>query len=223
MEMLVVLAIITLLTVITISGQSQFNRSLVLTDTTYTVAFSLREAQTLGLSSRVFNAVQDAGYGIRFSRSTPTSYSLFSDQSPASPGSTQGGICPGHTFTSGPDARPGNCIYDNASELVRTYTFNQGFSISRFCGTTASGTEYCSSDSTPLDHLDVVYMRPSTDSVITGIRGSSLYQFTSALIRVASPDGGAERCVQVSKVGQVAVINCPDPNKEDEALPDDEK
>lgn len=208
-EMLVVLAIITLITVVAVTGQSDFNRSLILTDTAYTVAFSLREAQTLGLSSRVFNAVQDAGYGIRFARSTPTSYMLFSDQIPASPGSTQSGICPGHTFSTGPDARPGNCVYDNATELVRTYSFNQGFTVRSFCGTTAAGSQYCTTDSTPLDAIDIVYMRPSTDSVITGVRGSTLYQMTSAVIRVASPDGAAERCIQVSKVGQVAVVTCP--------------
>src|SRR5690606_12620583 len=103
-------------------------------------------------SSRVFNTVQDAGYGIRFSAATPRSYILFSDLKPASPGSTQSGLCPGHEAASGPDARPGNCIYNDASELVRTYTFNQGFRVSGFCGTALNGTQHCSnSDSHPLD------------------------------------------------------------------------
>lgn len=209
-EMLVVLAIITVVTVIAVTGQTTFNRSLLLADTAYTVAFSIREAQSLGLSSRTFGTIQDAGYGIRFSRSTPGSYLLFADSTTASPGNTQSGLCPGHTVTTGPEARPGNCVYDGTGELVRTYSFSRGFTVASFCGTTTGGAKVCSTDSTPLDHLDISFMRPSTDSVIMATRGSTLVKLVDAALRIRSADGVSERCVIVSKVGQIGVIStCP--------------
>ncbi len=213
-EMLVVLSIVLVLSTIMITGQSTFNRSLLLSDTAYTIAFSIREAQTLGLSSRVFSSVQNAGYGIRFDAYTPSSYIQFSDIYPASPGNSQSGICPGHAGIAGsPDARPGNCIYDpyypptvTVDELVRTYTLNRGFYVSAFCGTSAQGQK-CST--TDFDTLDIVFMRPSTNAVIIGKRSSTLTQLSDAYIRLKSPDGLSERCIFVTKVGQVAVNACP--------------
>lgn len=207
-EMLVVLAIIVIVTTIAINGQSSFNKSLLLTDTAYTMAFSIREAQSLGLSSRLFGTVQNAGYGIYVSRTTPTSYIFYADTNPVSPGTSLGGICPGHTVTSGPDAKPGNCLFDVVGEQVRSYTLNRGFTISRFCGYDPSiAAERCST--TNLDSMSIEYLRPDTQSIITGVRNGTPIELTSATLYLASPDGTTERCVSVSKVGQVAVNTCP--------------
>jgi len=207
--MLVVLAIIVIVTGIAINGQSSFNKTVILTDTAYTLAFSIREAQSLGLSSRLFNGIQNAAYGVHFSNATTiTNYTLFADTNPASPGSSQGGVCPGHTVSSGPEAKPGNCTYDVPTEAVRTSTFNRGFKISKFCGfDTALNATRCSG--TNLDSLDIVYLRPNTQSIITGKRSGAPMALENATIYVASPDGGTERCVSVSKVGQVSVGVCP--------------
>ena len=73
-EMLVVLAIIIMITAIVINGQSTYNRSILLTDTVYTVAYSIRQAQSLGLASRGTTVgasiVSNAGYGVRFAGSS---------------------------------------------------------------------------------------------------------------------------------------------------------
>ncbi|MBU2104034.1 type II secretion system GspH family protein [Patescibacteria group bacterium] len=207
-EMLVVLAIIVIVTGIAINGQSSFNKTVILTDTAYTLAFSIREAQSLGLSSRYFGGFQNAGYGVHFSSGSLTSYILFADTNPGIPGSSQGGICPGHTVASGPEARPGNCTYELPSEGVRTSTFNRGFKISKFCGfDRALNSTRCSD--TNLDSLNIVYLRPNTQSIITGKRSGAPMSLENATIYVASPDGGTERCVSVSKVGQVSVGVCP--------------
>lgn len=211
-EMLVVLAIIVIVSLIAITGQGNFNRSLILTDTAYTLAFSVREAQSLGLSSRFFKGFQNAGYGIHLTNAVPTSYSLFADTAPDVPGSSQGGLCPGHSVASGPDAKPGNCRYDTVEEQVRAYSFNRGFKISKFCGFDKSiNDNRCSGVGLGnLSALDITYLRPNTQSVILGVlQGGSLVALTNAVIYVASPDGSAERCVSVSKVGQVAVGTCP--------------
>lgn len=206
-EMLVSLGIILVITTIVLLSQNGFNKNLIIVDTTYTVAYTLRQAQTFGLSSRKFGTVQNAGYGAYFINGSPTSYTLFVDSLPAAPGTTQSGLCPGHTQTTGLEARPGNCLYDSASEVVTTYNLNQGFKISRFCGTDTAGTVRCSG--VYLDSLHISFMRPSTQAVMLGVRAGAIVELTSASIYVTSPDGMYERCVNVSKVGQIAVGTCP--------------
>ncbi len=208
-EMVVVLGIIVVITSVALLGQRSFDRSLVLTDTAYTLAFSIREAQSLALSGRrTASSVQDAGYGIFIEQASPiTSYTLFADVHPATPQVHNIAYCPGHTTTREPEAKPGNCLYtDMTSERVRTYSINRGFTISRFCGTVGSN-RYCSSDSaSPLTAMHLSYVRGITDSVILGIRSGNPLALDSATIYVAAPGGQSERCVSVSKVGQVSVI-----------------
>lgn len=205
-EMLVSLGIILIITSIVLLGQNSFNKNLVLVDTAYTVAFTLRQAQTLALSSRKVGTIQNAGYGTHFANGSMTSYSLFSDTVPSAPGNGQSGKCPGHTATSGLESRPGNCLYDNTTEVVSTYNLNYGFKVSRFCGVDTGGVTRCSG--VYLDTLDVSFLRPSTQAIMLGTRAGALVELVSAKIYVTSPDGLEERCINVTKVGQIAVGTC---------------
>lgn len=209
-EMLVSLGIIVIITAIVLLGQSNFNRSLVLVDTAYTIAFTLRQAQTLGLSSKKFGTIQNAGYGVHFVGETPTAYELFADSLPAAPGNSQGGLCVGHSAQSGADAKPGNCLYDSISERVNAYTLNRGFTIKKVCGKDSSGTLRCSGSEggNYLDVLDITFLRPNTQASILGLRSGVPLELTSASIYVSSPDGDQVRCVNITKVGQVAVGTC---------------
>lgn len=206
-EMIVVLAIVIIITTIALLGQSSFNRSMVLTDTAYTIAFSIREAQALGISSRTFGGTQDAGYGLRFTDGSPTSYKLFADTYPQAPGDTQfTALCPGHpnVASTNPEAKPGDCIQTLESEVVRTYSLNNGFYISRFCGRRSNGSQRCNGPA--MDSLNIVYLRPNTESVITAVNGNVRTALVDATIRISSPDGQIERCIYISKVGQVSVL-----------------
>jgi hypothetical protein len=205
-EMLVSLGIILVITIIVLLGENTFNKNLVLIDTSYTVAFTLRQAQSLGLSSRKSGQIQNAGYGVYFANGATTSYYLFSDIVPATPGTSQGGLCPGHAVTSGLEARPGNCLYDGVSEIVTTYNLNRGFKVSRFCAVDMGGQPRCSGEY--LDSLAITFLRPSTQAVILGTRAGALVELVSAKIYVTSPDGFQERCITVTKVGQIAVGAC---------------
>jgi len=215
-EMMVVLIIIVVITMVAVTGQTTFNRSLLLTDTAYTIAFSIREAQTLGLSSRVASGVYNAGYGIRFSTANPSSYLLYADTAPAAPGNSRGGVCDGHTEpSSSPDSHPGDCMYDataTPAELIRTYTLNRGFTVYRFCGTLVEdGEDICSG--LTFETLDITFMRPSTNAtLIAHVAGALPVALSDATIYLRSPDGGgeniAERCITVSTVGQIAVGSC---------------
>lgn len=205
MEMVVVLGIMVAITTIALVGQSSFSRSIVLTDTAYTIAFSIREAQALGISSRVFGNTQNAGYGVHFSAASPTSYALFADTFPGRTNNIQpAALCPGHAVGTGPEARPGDCKQTEVSEIVRTYSFNNGYRISGFCGIQSGGTERCNGY---LTALDITYLRPSTLSVISGIReNGAIVPLESATIQVTTAQGTASRCILVSKVGQVSVV-----------------
>ncbi len=207
-EMVVVLAIIVIITTVALLGQSSFNQSLILTDTAYTVAFSIRQAQSQGLSSQRFGSLQNAGYGIHVVSGVTDSYILFADILPVSPGSgLSGGICAGHTASSGLDAKPGDCLYTNGTELSQRYTFNKGFTLSSFCGTDLVGVERCSG--TYFDSLDVTFLRPNTQATILGVRSGVVTALASASFHITTPNGLGERCVTVNKVGQVSVDTCP--------------
>ncbi len=207
-EMLVVLAIIVTVTAIALVGQTSFNRSIVLTETAYNIALSIRESQSYGLSTRAFGSIQNSGYGMRFSRLTPTQYTTYADIYPAAPG-TNTPRCPGHTDRSAtsPEARPGNCFYSNATELIKTYTLVRGFRISQFCGVTAAGTQVCSTTGT-LSNLDIVFLRPNTETIITGNNGTT--GFARATITISSPDNTVSRCINVTALGAITVAaTCP--------------
>ncbi len=212
-EMLVVLAIMTIITSIVLFGQGTFNRSISLTDTAYTIALSVRQAQSLGLSSRIFSGVQNAGYGTHFARGS-NSYIVFADTQ--KPGSNPPPATCLLSSGSTPDTKPGNCLYDaitSPDAIFQTYSLNKGFTIKRFCGKQSTGgAQVCSDDSSsPIDGLDIVYVRPNPESIMTAMRGAIQIPLSSASVYVASPDGVALRSVCVSLAGQVSVITgtCP--------------
>ncbi|CAN5756105.1 hypothetical protein BH11PAT2_BH11PAT2_02270 [soil metagenome] len=202
-EMLVVLGIIAIISAIAVTGQSTYNQNLLLTNTAYTVAFSAREAQSFGLSSRKFGSVQNPGYGLHFDRALPSSYLLFADISKtlAAPSS-----CPLGTIGA-PDQKPGNCVYDSAAPadgIQETFNFSRGFTIQSFCGV-AGAVTYCSTDSTPLSTLDMVFTRPNTSSTISGTRSGSRVEFTCAQMTITDASRVATKTVRVSKLGEISI------------------
>lgn len=209
-ELIVVLAIISILLVVIVVGQGSFDKTLTITDTAYTVALTVREAQTFGLSSRVKNGVTNTAYGVHFASANPRAYTMFADIYPAAPGLTGSAICPGHPAATSPDAKPGNCMYDaTQNELVQTFTFNRGFTITNICGRDTGGTIRCTSTGY-LTGLDVVFLRPNTDSVVTGLTSGGTVGLTDARITLQAPQGGT-RLICVTSVGQVSVASstCP--------------
>lgn len=206
-EMIVVLAIIVSITGIVLTGQENFNRTLRSTDTAYTVALSIRQAQTYGLSSRTFGGAGNAGYGIHIGSTTPQLYLLFADVSKLA------GIpayCP-VGVAGQPDQKPGNCLYDpTGSELVQTYTFGRGFIIGNACGHDLGDITRCTGDGY-LTGIDMTFIRPNTDSVITGLRGVGNIQLKDAQIQILTPAGGGTRYVCLTRSGEVSVASttCP--------------
>ena len=206
MEMLVVLAIIAIITVIVVTGQSNYNKTLLLTDTTYGVALSARQAQSFGLASRKYGSVQNPGYGLHFVSGAPGSYTVFADTVNTLPAP---GNCPlGVAGT--PEQKPGNCRFDAADGVVNTYTFSRGFTVSQFCGKVGL-TKYCSTGSGHLTTLDLVFTRPNTSTTLSGlVNGSVLTSFSCAEVTLADASGQATRTIRFSSIGEISINqSCP--------------
>jgi prepilin-type N-terminal cleavage/methylation domain-containing protein len=206
-ELIVVLAIIIIITTVTITSQSDYNRSLIITNTAYTVALSVREAQSLGLSSRTFSGIQNAGYGVNFLYETPTQYHAFADiiASPANP------LCPTGSANT-PEAKPGNCRYDGTSEILTTYNLNKGFRIYDYCGIRTNGSSACGVHSAWTE-MNILFLRPNTEAIMSMEHtNGNAYELTCAVIWIVPPGNATSnmKCITVSQVGQVSVPQtCP--------------
>lgn len=207
MELLVVLAIIITITGVVLSSQSSFNRTLILANTTYDVALTLRDAETYGLGSRVTTSgASNAGYGLHFQKSTPGIFTLFSDINSASGAADN---CHPVADSSTPNARPGNCVYDAAmSERVLDYTLGNGITVTNMCAF-SSGAWSCSSGS--VTSLDIVFSRPDSDPKmsVNGTYNSS-FPVTAACLTLSSPQGGS-KFVRVEMSGSITAnaTSCP--------------
>lgn len=220
-ELLVVLAIIGIISVVALNSQSSFNKTLILANTAYDIALTIRSAQTFGIGSRAVTGttIANAGYGVYFEAATPGSFVLFADTYPV-PSNDPLTNCHPQVDTSAPDARPGNCVYDAGygnpvqTERVMDYVLGNGMTISDLCAYTGNGnTRICANGRSQgygnltNTSLDIVFARPNPDASIRGNDGSP---YASACITIASPQGG-ERYVRVESSGAITASATPCP------------
>ncbi len=204
-ELLVVLAIIMVITTITLTSQGSFNKTLTLANTAYDIALSFRSAETYGIGSRVAGTVSNTGYGLHFNRAAQDSFTLFADTYPVV-GSSPSLLChvPPTNDPIGPAAKPGNCSYDaGQGELVTDYALGNRITISNFCA--LSGTWSCANTGA-ISTMNVVFARPNPDPFIR----TNVSSATAACIAVTSPQGGF-RYVSVAASGAITAnaTSCP--------------
>lgn len=183
---MVVLAIIMAVSAVVITSQGSFNKTIILANTAYDIALTIRSAQSFGIGSRNRASAINTGYGVHIGEGN--SFTLFADTLPAA-------VC------DRPDCNPGNYLYEGGDEFVNTYTLGNGITIDDFCvddGITGYSCEHTS--------LDIVFVRPNPDAFIHA-DGSSAVSYARACLVVVSPQGG-EKYVSVSKSGQI-VANAP--------------
>lgn len=208
-ELLVVLAIITIITAVVFTSQSSFNKTLVLANTAYDVALTIRYAESYGLGSRAFGSSVDTGYGIHFASGTKTSFILFADTYP--PVGT-GSLChPAPSYDpTGPSALSGNCSFDaSQGEQVQVYTLGNAITISDFCAQ-SNGTWLCASTG-GLTSLDVVFSRPNpTPFMSENGSYSATFPVTASCITLSSAQGGV-KYISIGAAGQIstAATSCP--------------
>ncbi|MDD2657219.1 MAG: hypothetical protein PHD04_00975 [Candidatus Pacebacteria bacterium] len=183
MELMIVFAIIVTISGVVLSSQSTFNKTLVLSNTAYDIALSLRSAETYGISSRVSGATANAGYGVHVEAATLSSFIFFADTSP-------GASC------TRPDCRPGDYAFSSGLDTtVQTYALGNGIRVGDFC--VYNGSWICSRNG-DLPSLDIVFERPNPDAYIHA--GSTLY--SKACLTIRSPQGGF-RFISISSSGQI--------------------
>jgi prepilin-type N-terminal cleavage/methylation domain-containing protein len=176
-ELLMVVAIFSVISLIVLTNHSKFNSSVLLGSLAYNIGLSVREAQVYGLSVREYNSNFKVGYGIHFAN--PTSYFLFAD------------VDADRRYDSGVDS------------IVRMYTAGQGHTLSKYCGIKVDGQRDCSDGSTSatISHLDVVFYRPDPDA---NISSNQFGAYSGAEITVGSPSGET-RTITIASTGQIAV------------------
>jgi hypothetical protein len=171
-----VVAIVVVISALVIVGHANFRGSILLSNLTYEVALSIREAQVFGLGAReatISGSDFDTGYGIHFDRNTPDAYTLFADLNR-------------------------DLDFDEDTETVHIYTLRENYTIGRFCVVLSGGGQSCSDGS--LDSMSIIFDRPEPDAIIR----AGAQQYPEAHITVRSPQGN-ERSIEVTATGQIAV------------------
>ena len=206
-EMLVVMTIMLLITGALLLRQSRFDSSTILRSLAYGVALSVRQAQVYGTSvvGTSTTAVAcgsgfysngncyAAGYGLYFSAANPTGYVLFADLD-------------------------NNGQY-SSNELVKTFNFSKGYSISDMCAVEAvtGYTDCWIAGTTPglltsAATLSIMFKRPNPDACFAtnaqtntcSVGGSPFYSSAYVQIIAASDPTNTKR-VTVTVPGEVSV------------------
>ena len=188
-ELLVTMAIMTLITSVTLANHSEFGGKVLLRSAAYEMALAVREAQTYGVSVRKINIEAgefESAYGIHFDASDPTHYVMFTD-----------------TYAhNGMLVRGEGRLRNTYLEDVTTYTIGRGYKINKLCaGTGGSCVNVCDTCS---GSLDITFKRPEPDASIR-FAGSTSNVYDKAEVELISPRGDTiKMLVEVS--GQISVI-----------------
>jgi prepilin-type N-terminal cleavage/methylation domain-containing protein len=205
-ELMVVVAIMTIMTSIVLVSQREFGANITLSNLAYDIAVSVREAQSYGLSVKGVAAggttTFNAGYGVYFMSNHDTQYLLYGDIQ--------------NIHSSVPNKRYDGpfettaCSGDDSNECIKVYQIGRGNKILDLCGLLADGSRDC----TPT-YLDVAFYRAESEAFITGrdgtggltgdsYSGTAPVLYTGAEIDVVSPSGNT-RTVQITNTGQISV------------------
>ncbi len=191
-ELLVSISIFVFMTAFLVAKYGGFNQSVLITNSAYDVALTIRGAQSYGLNVK---GVADSGgtsrfsypYGAHFSSDTASggnkTYMLFADAN-LSP------IAGSYT------------VYNSGTDVdVSKTTLRQGTIVSSIC----VGGDENSCVSTGVTSVDISFRRPDPDAIIT-INGSTAtkYAFTKITILAAN---GSSKSVSVRSTGQISITN----------------
>lgn len=188
-ELLIVLSLMGIIITTVIINYNEFNSQLLTNNAVYDVALNIREAQVLAIGVRgpsgMGQAVQfQAPYGVSFN--TIDEFSLFLDSEPINYSCND---C--ETTCSG------------TTECLRKQKIQNRVIISDVCvGDSENSADICSS-SNDVEKLDISFLRPNPDAIIT-INNSS-QQYGYAVIKMESIGGDLQREVHVSSTGKINV------------------
>jgi len=197
MEMMIVVALFTIITISALMVHSRFGENILMTNLAYDVALSLREAQSYGLSVRqspLGNGNFDIGYGVHFK--SDSFFVFFADRN-------------GNKKYDGTSIN-GKCVVSNESECLKVYRLEKGNSIAFFCGILASfGALECRNfinNEQTISFVDITFIRPEPDAFIqTDLNPNNEMRYRGAEIVVVSPRRKASRTIDVYQTGQISI------------------
>ena len=171
--------------------QRRFDSSTLLRSLAYSIALSVRQAQTYGSSVRQFGATAQSftySYGVYFSNGA-SSYQLFADAN-----------------------SPQNQKYDSSpiDEKVQSFAIGNGYTIFQFCAELNNGSLHCSTDSGGITWISIYFKRPNPDACFaTSLNPGGCATYKSAYIRISGPAAGTadSRRITITSTGQITVGN----------------
>ncbi len=187
MELLAVMSIFTILSSVILVRHSRFRGDALITTLAYEVALAVRSAQVYGLGVRELTGSGFVfGHGIHFNKTDTTSFFLFADLS----------VPPNNRWDAGTD------------RLVERFTLGSGNTIADFCavGVPENSCAFSGSASWQADSLDIAFLRPDPEAVITPTcsGGQCVAAISGATVTVRSAHG-ITRMITISPAGQISV------------------
>lgn len=187
-ELVVVIAIMTIISGVTLFNQGKFSGNVSLENLAYEIALTIRQAQFFGMNVREVtsggSSTFDSGYGVFFDKSNPNSFIFFADLN-------------------------NNRFYDGAGEVLEVYNMTRGNYIKYLC---IDGG--CADPSTStINDLAITFKRPDPDALIktsnTANCGAALNSGCGiAEIIVGSPRNNVtNKTITIMYVGQISVSN----------------
>ncbi len=193
LEMLISMAILTLLTSVLLFNYNSFNNRISLDILAHQIAQWTRDTQVSAMSVRPSRTALSSfsGFGLHFDITTPTSFIYFADLN----GDKQ------YTPLTGAQK-----CGDPGVECEKVILINKKNKIEKLCGLTspAHAAGVCSSGLDEVQQFDIVFTRPNPDAAITGFIGVPSFQYAHADITIVSP-AQYRRTIQVWTTGQISV------------------
>jgi len=184
-ELIVVIAIMTVITSVVLFNQNLFNSNIILENLAYEIALTVRQAQFFGINVRqtdLGGGSFEAGYGAFFDINNPTSFIFFADID-------------------------NDNKFDNPAEIVETYNMTQNNYIKYLCA-----DDRCDNPSlSDVETLSIVFHRPDPNAVIktdsVSLCGSGVNDTCEISgVYIGSPrDDVSNKVINVSSVGQISI------------------
>ena len=197
-ELLMVLAIFTVLTLVVMYKYSEFNSSTIMSNMAYEAALAVRQAQVYSLGVRGISGNNDfeKRYGVYFNTQTNNKdFILFMDGKLNN--SNLNGLCDG----SDSNVNCGACVND---ECMEKNSLNRDIYFERVCVSESldpidKSTGECTDPAPVVNEVSITFDRPNPDSLVNNER----YKNVGIVLKNSF---GNQRGIIVRNTGQISVI-----------------
>ncbi len=216
-EMLVVIAIFSILTTVVVFQYGKFNSQTIMTNMAYEVALATRQAQVFALGVRGQTQVDNFSnrYGVYFNKNrNEKEFIFFIDRGEAGEPESASGTC--DADPENPVSAGGDDCWDclSGGECLEKMTLTRDIFIDRMCVSMENEpinlqTGECVGGGNGVDQITITFQRPNPDAIVYDSDNLSSGPYSSAAI-VLSNNFNNQRAVVVRNTGQISVEILPD-------------